>query len=252
MNRPEIDYTCLDITKPTHIIEGIKYIIANCEQYNYKGQKNIVMSHVFEHLYNPNLFLEAISRDGVENVFISIPNMKHLVETNTANVINNEHTFYIDKESAIWIFEQYGFSLVNYLEYKSHSLCMHFHKTDAHIHKGVPPPRRELEELLQTLFLNETSRLSSIVIKPDSFICPAGSNGQFVIYSCKLSRILGFLDNDVLKQNTRMYGSSHFVFGFDELLKHETATIYIWNCQYTSEIIKQIKTYPTKTEIIII
>lgn len=252
MNHPEINYTCLDITEPSSIIDGITYITDNCESYNYSGHVNIVMSHVFEHLYNPHLFLEAITKGEITNVFISIPNMKALIDVNTVNVINNEHTFFIDKVSATWLFSQYGYTLVNYLEYKSHSLCMHFYKTDTPIYKTVPLPRPELETSLYNLFLNETSRLSDIIIKPNSFISPAGINGQFIIYSCKPSHIVGFLDNDKTKQDRRIYGSSYPVFSFDELIHHTTATIYIWNCQYTSEIIKQIQTYPTKTEIIII
>ena len=39
-------------------IENIEYISGNCETYNYTGINTIIMSHVFEHLYNPKEFIK--------------------------------------------------------------------------------------------------------------------------------------------------------------------------------------------------
>lgn len=252
INRSDIQYTCLDISKPTTVIDGVNYIVGNCETYDYSGLETIVMSHVFEHLYNPHLFLKTILRGGVKHVYISIPNMKALLDSNTVNIINNEHTFYIDKESIVWLFNQHGYSLVDAFEYKTHSLFIYFSKTENLPINILPSRRPDIENSLYNLFLNEISRLSNITIKPNSFIVPAGIYGQFTIYCCKPENILGFLDNDISKQGRRVYGTPYFTYGFDELTKYSNVTIYVWNGQYTSELINQIKLYPIKYEINII
>jgi hypothetical protein len=250
MNRPEIQYTCLDISNPVSMVDGVNYVLGNCEIYDYSNHKHIIMSHVFEHLYNPRLFVESLSRGCVENILISIPNMKNLLDINTVNIINNEHTYYIDKTLAVWLFNRYN--LVNYVEYKSHSIFMHFSKSNHSIIASPPTRRPEIEDSFKNIFINEHIRFSNIVMKPNSFIVPAGIYGQFTIYYCKPSSIIGFLDNDITKQGHRIYGTPYFTFGFEELLKHSQVTIYLWNGQYTSELIKQIKTYPVQSEIILI
>jgi len=253
LNRSDINYTCLDISAPTVKVYGVNYIVGNCETYNYSGLETIVMSHVFEHLYNPHVFLNTILQGGVKHVYISIPNMKALIDSNTVNIINNEHTFYIDKESIIWLFNQHGYSPVDIFEYKTHSLFIYFSKIETTIINKLPLSRRlYVENSLYNLFLKETSRLSNIIIKPNSFIAPAGIYGQFVIYCCKPKNILGFLDNDLSKQGHRVYGTSYFIYEFDELAKYSNITIYLWDGQYTDELIKQIKSYPINSEIIII
>ena len=42
-------------------IENVEYISGNCESYEFKNTKTLIMSHVFEHLYDPRLFLKKIS-----------------------------------------------------------------------------------------------------------------------------------------------------------------------------------------------
>jgi 2-polyprenyl-3-methyl-5-hydroxy-6-metoxy-1,4-benzoquinol methylase len=252
MKRPDIEYTCLDISTPNTRVDGVYYIVGNCETHNYSGIETVVMSHVFEHLFNPQTFLETVSQKGVKHVYISIPNMKALVDSNNIHIIHNEHTFYIDKPSAIWLFNQYGYSLVDIFEYKTHSLFMYFSITETPFIKLPSLHNQEIEDSLYNIFLNEKSRLAHIIIKPNSFIVPGGLYGQFIAYYCKPVNILGFLDNDTTKQGHRVYGTPYFTYGFDELAKYSSVTLYLWNGQYTSELINQIKTYSVNYEIIIL
>ena len=260
MNKPELQYTCLDINTTPEPVEGITYKFGNCESYDYSGNETIILSHVFEHLLNPRSFIGSLSKGGVKNIFISIPNMKALIDSNSSNILHNEHTYYIDKVLAVWLFEEYGYYLEDYFEYESHSLFMYFCRKESscktesscNIVGRVPIPRPELEAVFGRIFQDEYSRLSKIVIKPQSFVVPAGLYGQFITQYCKISQIIGFLDNDKTKQGRRVYGTPFYVFGFDELYKYSDITIYIWLGQYTSEIIKQIQTYPVNAEIILI
>jgi len=73
------DYTIFDYSlEQTGKKDGVKYIERNCENYNFPENSNIIMSHVFEHLYDPQKFIENCKNNNVENIIISIPNMNDL------------------------------------------------------------------------------------------------------------------------------------------------------------------------------
>jgi hypothetical protein len=237
----DINYKCLDICKQTFEISDNEYIQANCELYNYLGNEEIVLSHVFEHLYNPNKFIKNIS-PYVKSVFISIPNMEHLLKNNSAFVIHNEHTYYIDKYFMEYLFSQYGYVLTKYEQFKSHSLFFQFEKMDC---KPFSLENRNfIGEIMLNNFIDYKNRFEKIKIKENSFIVPAGLFGQFIYIMCKPDRILGFLDNDISKQNHRVYGTKNMVYSFDKLKEtNDIVYIYIYASVYNYEIIDQINSY---------
>lgn len=248
-NNPEIKYSCLDMCDPSEFIDGITYYKGNCETFTYPDA-TLVMSHVFEHLFNPREFIENINKSNVKSIYISIPNMMKLIELEVSNILHNEHTFYIDKLLLEWLFSQYGYSLLNYYEFKNHSLFFHFQKQEKADIKIPLINRPEIIEKIHKIFLNDSLRLENIIIKPNSFIIPAGLFGQFIVYSCKPENIIGFLDNDTMKHNKRVYGTSYYVYPFDEIMNHENIIIYILAGPYKDEIIKQLNSYKKKIQII--
>ena len=102
------------------------------------------------------------------------------------------------------------------------------------------------------LFIRDSLRFKNIIIKPESFIVPAGLYGQFMSYSSSPKSIIGFLDNDISKHNKRVYGTLYYVYPFDEILKYDNFTIYIIGGLYNNEIIKQLSSYNKNIEIIIV
>ena len=249
--QPDIQYTSLDICDPVEPISDITYYKGNCEDYNFPENIPVVLSHVFEHLFNPRKFVESLSNSNVESIYISIPNMAKLLDTNTSNILHNEHTFYIDKVIIEWLFSQYNYQLSDYYEFRNHSIFLHFVKKHTYLEQSIELIRRpEISEKIYKLFKEDGNRLKNIKIKDNSFIIPAGLYGQFIIYSCNPSNIRGFLDNDRTKQNQRVYGTPYTVFSFDEILKYDNLTIYILAGPYKNELIQQINSYNKNIEII--
>ena len=55
---PIVKYTLMDLCdKKDSLSSAIHFIKGNCEDFDYNGYDTIVMSHIFEHLYNPPLEL---------------------------------------------------------------------------------------------------------------------------------------------------------------------------------------------------
>lgn len=241
-------YTCLDLSEVTERHEDIKYIQGNGETYPFESGSTLLLSHVFEHFYQPRLFVENVCTSGVESVYISIPNMPALLEIASLNVISNEHTFYIDKPLIEWLFAQNGYILADYYEFRQHSLFFHFKR--GAITRSEVPNRSSIMDQLQARIQKDTAHLQNVLIQPNSFLIPAGALGQCIIYFNKPSSILGFLDNDLLKQGKRVYGTPYRVFGMDELLKHDGITIYILAGPYQKELIQQIEGYKKSFTII--
>ena len=108
--------------------ENIVYEKCWLDDYESKNDKydTIVMSHVFEHLYNPSDALEKIknllTKDG--KFIISIPNMRHLIDNDSLppSGLHFEHTYYVDQNNIKHLLSNNGFKVDNYYQYKKHSL----------------------------------------------------------------------------------------------------------------------------------
>jgi hypothetical protein len=248
---PDIPYSSLDICSPTKKLPGVTYLQGNCETFDFTGHSTVVMSHVFEHLYNPCKFIENLSNAAVEHVIISIPNMKAMLDVNNINILHNEHTYYVDRLFAEYIFSKYNYKLTLANEFKDHSLFFHFTLTkDTEYMKNQLAPRPEIPERMFDIYSREKERLSNILIKENSFIAPAGLYGQLLHYFSKPDTLLGYLDNDTAKQGVRVYGTPYYVFPFDSLKNHKRITIYLWGGPYKEELLKQLQTYNISVEII--
>ena len=103
------DYTVFDYTiKDAVKVDNIKYIEGNCEEYSYPSNSNIIMSHVFEHLYNPKIFLCNCKKNNVENIILAVPNMNELNEL----FVFNQHTFLYNDTDIEYIFDSYGYKSI--------------------------------------------------------------------------------------------------------------------------------------------
>jgi hypothetical protein len=240
---PDIFYASLDICTPTVQLDGITYIQGNCENFDFKRHSTVVMSHVFEHLYNPRKFIENLEKAGVENVILSFPNMNAMLEEKNPNVLHNEHTYFIDKLFTEWIFANYGYKLASYYEFKTHSLFFHFEKTSQEMKVSLYN-RPEIPSTMKAIYEEEKHRLESLVVKENSFFAPAGLYGQLFHYFTK-AHIIGFLDNDTSKQGRRVYGTPYYVFPFEVISMNKRTTVYVWGGPYKKELMKQLSSYPS-------
>ena len=225
-------YSILNIFEEKNKIPDVTYIQYNCEDYDYAGVESIILSHVFEHLYNPRKFVESISKSKVQNIFISVPNLKNCLAKNTVSFIHNEHTYYFEESHIIKLFELYNYRLNNKQYYKEHSIFFSFTYVE---------PSNTID-LLTQYFINRESKIASIILDKPTYIMPGGHYGSVIYYYLKNKEyILGFLDNDKTKQGTYIYGTKLLTYSLNDIKDLTDICVLLHAGPYTNEIIHQLK-----------
>ena len=119
------DYTVFDYTVEQAIHrKDVKYIEGNCENYDFKHDF-IVLSHVFEHLYEPKKFIKNCLRNKVKNIVLSVPSMN-----DEQLHVSNQHTFLYNEQDIIYLFGLFQYKVKNYMEWNaadSSFPCLFFH-----------------------------------------------------------------------------------------------------------------------------
>jgi hypothetical protein len=247
------NYTILDICDTNGRPDDIMFIEGNCETYDFSGHKTIVLSHTFEHLYYPIKFIDNLLKGGVKSVYISIPNMQQLYESKNISIIHNEHTFFVGDNEIRYLFSQSGYVCKIMNSFKKHSLFYHF------IHEPSSEPLALYKNMgrskyIQTYLKEFEDSVLKIVINKPFFICPAGHYGQKIFYYLHKysANIIGFIDNDISKQNKRVYGTTGWVYSPDILQKYKDTIINVilYAGPYTAELKAQLNLLHPRIEYI--
>jgi hypothetical protein len=226
------EYYVLNIN--SHESNSVNFIQGNCEEFNFKGFDVVIMSHVFEHLYEPVKFIKRCSEGGVSHVIISHPVMN---ENSKILPIHTEHTFFADFLDVKAVFENNNFRLEKTENFKNHSIFFHFVRGEKCI--GTSQNKRPGREV--SIFNNFKKRMeiiSSIDVPDNTYIIPGGHFGQVVYYYLKNKNIIGFLDNDINKHGKRVYGTHLTVHPIPPELSNVTLIVYAG--LYSSEIIDSL------------
>ena len=244
------NYTIMNICDPETPSSLVKFIVGNCETYTFDRSSNLIMSHVFEHLYNPSKFVENIAVCEVDTVFISIPNMDALLDAGIPNCLNNEHTYFINDKLIRRLFGNNGYDCVRFEKFREHSYFFMFKKLSPP--GGVISFNVDNDEISQrTKFLDIFKGLEKKLVYPNlpicenTFISPGGHYGQFTHHYLKPTSLVGFLDNDPSKQGKYVYGTGRRAFPFDILNKYhgQRVRVFLYACPYTKELRKQLEEY---------
>jgi hypothetical protein len=193
----------------------VKFVQGFFEKYNFEHKfDTVVHSHCFEHSYNPLQWLtrinELLEDGGVQ--YISIPNMKYALEHGFLNMLNFEHTFYIDEIVAEYLLNKTGFEVLD-IRIDNHSILIKSRKiTDAKI-------KSEDFSYIKFLFENYVSNIKKdielinlqVQDKP-FYLFGAHVFAQYLInFGLKEKQIINLLDNDIAKHNKRLYGTQSWV-----------------------------------------
>jgi hypothetical protein len=170
----------------------------------------LIMSHVFEHFYEPLDILEKIAKNkNITNIFISNPDFEYYIENNMFHVLNTEHTYYNDNQFLVDLFGRYGFKCLDRKNYNGHSVFFYFKRSNDII---VSEPKNiNIQEKLNGYFNN----VKGLVKKYNQFLnenenvymFPCSINSTFLfIFGLDYKRISGLLDNSPRKINKKIYG----------------------------------------------
>lgn len=193
------DYSVFDISlKSCEKRENVKYIEGNCENYEFNKGSNLMMSHVFEHLYEPKKFIENCHKNSVENIIISIPNM------NDENIfhITNQHTFLYNDSDIEYIFSLYNYKCMKKHFFNANDVsfpCIFFH-FQLNREKELANPFRVINECRHSFMMNILNK--EINVPENTFIATSGmfSNLLFGLIVEK-KNIIGIID-----QNENLHG----------------------------------------------
>ena len=250
-----INYSIFDICEHNPNLPDVNFICGNCETYDFPEDSVIVMSHVFEHLYEPRKFLENMQKNKIRDIFISIPNQTLQMKNNIHPVLYQEHTYLGEFNDIEYIFSKYSYELKSSYEYGIHALLCHFSLTDKKLTVTLKKDTNRIE-FIKNQYREKFESTKCLDIPENFFIIPACFSGQLIYHNIKAeykNNLLGFLDNDPTKTGYRFYGTSKYIYRMEEVCNHKgTLKILIHKGAYVNEIVKQLNTYKSDIEFIYI
>jgi len=237
-------YKILDIST-AHINKNkdIEYIEGNCDFFDFESINvdTVVMSHVFEHLYEPRTFLNNIKNSKIKEVFISIPDMENLTRNGDINNLHIQHTFYVDTNFISWIFGEYNFELKNEWNYENNSAFYHFVKNDDSLKNKTLDEIKNIKlvETLKNFYSTVKENVKRLSFVEPFFICPSGFYGKIIYHYLDPStkkNVIGFLDSDSSKVNKRLSGTDGIVYNKEYVKSYTNANVLLIAEKYNKEI----------------
>jgi SAM-dependent methyltransferase len=191
------------------------------DDFEYIGDYDVIVhSHLFEHLYDPQKFIEKISSMLCENkkMIFSIPNMDAMLNRKYSNCLNFEHTFFLSEPYVEFILSKYGFEIIRKQYFmEDHSIFYAVIKTESAHKKNIDSSLYLKNKAQYINYVNHYQKLvskinSEIEYKDNVYLFGAHIFAQNLLsFGLNQSKIKFILDNDTDKHNKRLYGSNLFV-----------------------------------------
>jgi hypothetical protein len=177
----------------------------------------VIHSHVLEHVYNPDEFMShksSFMSDGDLLIF-TIPNMEVMLTNNYTNCINFEHTVYFTEPYIEYFLHKYGFELIEKQYFKKdHSIFYCAKKVNnklAYLPKELYNKNKLVFNNYINSHLHDVSNINNIINNTNLPVYLFGAHvfSQYLIsFGLDTSKIICLLDNDIRKENKRLYGTS--------------------------------------------
>jgi SAM-dependent methyltransferase len=246
--RKTISYTIVDPNANPNL-NGVKIVRGLIER-NLDETKNcdlIIMSHVFEHLYEPNNFLVDLKNQLREEskVLISVPQIDSYLRDGAANGLNFEHTYYLDENIMKYLAAISGMKVESSKYFRDHSVFYILSKG------SQPTPFRPFNgmDLTQSLFSNIFSSTRNFVesINEQSLKCDEmyvfGAHvftQHLIHHGLKTENVRGVLDNSPTKQGKRLYGTQFLISSPEILRGRKNVCVVIPPSKYLNEMLQQV------------
>lgn len=220
------------------------------ENFNYSGELDtIVFSQVLEHAYDPQAFMGALAKHlliGQKLVF-AYPNLELWLKRKYTNAINFEHTMLLTDYFVDHLLYKHGFRIADKTFYKDHSV---FYTAEKIAFSGDFPVLKNKYDEYKQIFLDFVNYHKAIVrelnhkmmdFKGDVYLFGAHIFAQYLLeFGLEERRISYLLDNSLLKQEKRLYGTSLIVKSPEELRGKGEVAVILKVGVYRDEILKQL------------
>jgi 2-polyprenyl-3-methyl-5-hydroxy-6-metoxy-1,4-benzoquinol methylase len=177
----------------------------------------VIHSHVLEHVYNPDEFINHKSSfmNNGDLLIFTLPNMQVMLENNYTNCINFEHTIYFIESYIEYFLNKHNFELVEKQYFrKDHSIFYCARKTNnvlANLPSGLYEKNKFTFQNYINNHLDDVNKINKIINKTNLPVYLFGAHvfSQYLIsFGLDTSKIICLLDNDLKKENKRLYGTS--------------------------------------------
>jgi hypothetical protein len=222
----------------------------------------IVHSHVFEHIYDPDIFVNHLAgflKLGQKLIF-SVPNMRVMLERKYTNCLNFEHTVYLSEDYIEHLLAKHGFRLLS-REYflDDHSIFYSFARATETVPTALPADLYSINKKLYLTYIQFHEKLVSDINQQLAttengriFLFGAHVQAQYLIgFGLNLPRIEAILDNDSNKQGKRLFGTDKIVASPSILGNLVSPTVIVRAGTFTSEVVAQIKSINPTTRLIL-
>jgi transaldolase len=258
LNKNKLDYTIMDLCDRDPNIPNTKYINSNCENSYFPQDTTIILSHIYEHLFNPYKFTNNLKKYNVNQIIIANPDFIRLLENNDSSFLNFEHTFFCPTIYLDHIMNKNGF-YKNDIQYHQQWAIFYSYikKNDNELIYNIINNKDNILYLnkIKNYLIERENKFKNIEINNDykTMICPAGHYGQLAYYYLNENvkkKICGFIDSDKFKIGKRVYGCDHYTFEKSELTKYKNINVILCSERYRNEITEEIKLLNKNTNII--
>jgi hypothetical protein len=209
---------------PNNFVKYYKGIL-NKDNVHLFHSNTIVISHTLEHFYNPKEIIDSFNELGIDNIFLSFPNMEKWIAKNLYGVLNFEHTFLINYENLIIFFNNCGYQLIDKLNYEDNeSDFFYFKKIQINDKYILNYTEFNGISYINIFYNNMLKRIDELNLFIENFttndhvyLMPASVYSQYLVCN-GLKDINCLIDNSTKKHNCRLYGTMYNVKNSDELL----------------------------------
>lgn len=214
----------------------------------------LIISHVFEHFYNPKQILEKIAEnENIKYFLLVFPDLEYYLKNNVLHVLNTEHTYYVDNEFIINTVKSHGFSLIERIDYKNHSVILLFERIifiendEKTIKKSQDLQICNDISSLDNYFnyINKKVELVNKIIAQNTqkkvYLWPASIHSFYLcIFGLSMS-FTGLLDNSKNKIGKKAYGIQKYIYDFKKTIEsNDKNTIVIINGGLFNDEIKSL------------
>jgi hypothetical protein len=209
----------------------------------------IIISHVFEHFYQPQIVLNKIyNNKNITNFFLAWPDLEYYINNNVYHVLNTEHIYYIDNNFLIQLFKSYGFNLIEKIHYENHSVLFYFNR------ETIIPKQEinfvnnnySLDMYYNNIFKNIENCNNAInkFSNCKKYIWPASVHSLYLfIFGLDEKLLNGMLDNSPNKIGKKIYGTNLEILSFNNVISNndENTFIIINGGVFNNEIMKLLE-----------
>lgn len=207
----------------------------------------IVHSHVLEHVYSPQDFFAALEDRPIgTKVIFSVPSLQMHLKQLFVNILNFEHTYLCSEPYIEWWFATHGYKMLERVHNADFAIFYAFVKNNIRQDLDYPKLYNENKKLFVdyvTHHQNQIVDINHAIEKHQGNVFLFGAHviSQFLIaFGLDTQRIKCVLDNSLLKQGKRLYGTDLTVNSPKVLVGEKNPLVIIKTGVFNKEIMDDI------------